>query len=378
MKDADLLTENGRDVGLKLNDTYKNEYDTLDWLLSSITNAILVVSEDREILYHNSAAIELFGYPHNELKSIKIDCLIDPKLHDQHAKFVSSYFEKPFSRKMGGSNFISGITKKGDHVQLDIDLKPISFKGCHSVLVNIIDVTERANTEQSMIASYNKLDNIVKVLAHDLTDPLSRIVTSVEVLNNLLSDYDSTSVSKYLNITSQTAEHSLSLIKNLYEYAKTCDSNIGSLDFQKKSIKEVIEQSLHNLDDKIEKENVILINKTEDITIRTVPAILSQIAQNIIANAIKYCPRPLEVQISTYYSRNKLIIAIDDNGPGIPQNKRMEIFEPFVKITNPNSQNNGLGLGLATCRNLVKELGGELWCENSPAAGCRFCISLPC
>jgi signal transduction histidine kinase len=65
------------------------------------------------------------------------------------------------------------------------------------------------------------------------------------------------------------------------------------------------------------------------------------------------------------------MVAIEDTGPGIPDEIRDRLFEPFVTA----GKQNGLGLGLALCRQAVLDHGGDIWTE--PAAGARFVIRLP-
>lgn len=379
-RNAEISAQRKTNEIKKLNTTLKEEYLTQDRLLASVTNAILVVSTDREIAYSNQAAHDLFGYSKDEFKGLKIDALIDKKLNDQHINYVAEYFKKPFSRKMGGSNYITGIAKSGNPISLDIDLKPISFKGAPAALVNIVDVTERANTEQSMIASYNKLDSLIKILAHDLRDPLSRIVTSIDFLEEMLANHENKRVSEYLDIISQTANHSASLIKDLYEYASTHSDENTHLEHRKVGLQALAEQAISNLNIDINQDYIEIKNGLDDREINTVSTMLIQIMQNILANALKYCSAPISINIFNYTAADKLVIVIEDNGPGIPFEKRKEIFDPFVQLINSSNQNedHGLGLGLSTCKNLVEVIGGDIWCEASSLGGSRFCISLKC
>jgi signal transduction histidine kinase len=92
---------------------------------------------------------------------------------------------------------------------------------------------------------------------------------------------------------------------------------------------------------------------------------------NLINNALEAMPGGGEIRIGATRSRDYVLIAIEDTGPGIPHEIRAKVFEPFVTA----GKENGLGLGLAISRQAVLDHGGDMWIE--PAAGARFVIRFP-
>jgi signal transduction histidine kinase len=92
---------------------------------------------------------------------------------------------------------------------------------------------------------------------------------------------------------------------------------------------------------------------------------------NLITNALEAMPGDGEVRIGATRNRDYVLVAIEDTGPGIPQEIRDKVFEPFVTA----GKQNGMGLGLAFSRQAVLDHGGDMWIE--PAAGARFVIRFP-
>jgi signal transduction histidine kinase len=92
---------------------------------------------------------------------------------------------------------------------------------------------------------------------------------------------------------------------------------------------------------------------------------------NLITNALEAMPGGGEIRIGATRDRDYVLVAIEDTGPGIPQEIRDKVFEPFVTA----GKENGLGLGLAFSRQSVLDHGGDMWIE--PAAGARFVIRFP-
>src|ERR1700735_1815111 len=92
---------------------------------------------------------------------------------------------------------------------------------------------------------------------------------------------------------------------------------------------------------------------------------------NLITNAFEAMPGGGEVRIGATRTRDYVLVAIEDTGPGIPNEIRDKGFEPFLTA----GKENGLGLGLALSRQTMLDHGGDIWIE--PAHGARFVICLP-
>ena len=96
---------------------------------------------------------------------------------------------------------------------------------------------------------------------------------------------------------------------------------------------------------------------------------------NLINNALSYGKR---IEISLKKTMNDIVIMIDDDGPGIPENERENVFKPFYRIDKSRGQNkSGVGLGLSITNDIIRSHGGRITLEKSPLEGLRVKISLP-
>jgi signal transduction histidine kinase len=93
---------------------------------------------------------------------------------------------------------------------------------------------------------------------------------------------------------------------------------------------------------------------------------------NLIANSMEAMPVGGTIRITVQKAGNFVRVELEDSGPGIPREIRDRLFEPFVTA----GKENGLGLGLAFCRQTILEHGAEIWSE-PVATGARFVIRLP-
>ena len=96
---------------------------------------------------------------------------------------------------------------------------------------------------------------------------------------------------------------------------------------------------------------------------------------NLIGNAIKY---GTNVYISLRKLNNNILITIDDDGPGIPENERENVFKPFYKINKSRGDSkSSVGLGLSIASDIVKSHGGNIKLATSPTNGLRIKVILP-
>src|SRR5580692_11595408 len=74
---------------------------------------------------------------------------------------------------------------------------------------------------------------------------------------------------------------------------------------------------------------------------------------------------------------NSVKVSVSDTGPGIPAEYHIEVFDDFFRLRQTGTQSDGTGLGLATARRLVNTMGGKIWVESEPGAGCKFSFIIP-
>ena len=107
---------------------------------------------------------------------------------------------------------------------------------------------------------------------------------------------------------------------------------------------------------------------------------MGDIIINLVDNAIKYSPEGGEISVSAYRENDSIIIAVKDNGIGIPPYAQRHLFKQFYRANNNNDREvYGHGLGLYFCRKLILAQKGEIWVESTgvPGEGSTFFVSIP-
>lgn len=117
-----------------------------------------------------------------------------------------------------------------------------------------------------------------------------------------------------------------------------------------------------------------LNNLSNEVTLR--PVAFKRCLSNIVSNAIKYSNH-IWITLDKK-SEKELEITIEDNGPGIDDDKFEEVFRPFYRVeSSRNSETGGIGLGMPIAMDIVHSHGGEIWLEKSPQGGLAVHITLP-
>jgi signal transduction histidine kinase len=100
---------------------------------------------------------------------------------------------------------------------------------------------------------------------------------------------------------------------------------------------------------------------------------IKQVLMNIIDNAIKYSGERSTITLTTGILNDKLVVMVQDDGPGIPKERQQDLFIPY-RCTNNLS---GLGIGLALSKKIVELHGGKVWVVTNQGKGCAFYFTLP-
>lgn len=195
-------------------------------------------------------------------------------------------------------------------------------------------------------------------VSHDLRTPLTRMKLQLE----MMGDADG-AVELKTDITDM--EHMLE------EYLAFVRGEGGET---------AVEQSLTDMIAEIvtqarRKGAAIDLHSEGDIRAPIKPNALKRALTNLVENSIRYGDH---IAIRSGIRSEMVEIVIDDDGPGIPEDQREEVFKPFIRLdTSRNPVTGGVGLGMTIARDVIRGHGGEILLEDAPGGGLRVRVSLP-
>lgn len=231
--------------------------------------------------------------------------------------------------------------------------------------------TERLN-EELRLASRSK-DDFLAMLGHELRNPLTPIVTALELMKLKYPEVQQEQV-----IIRRQVDHLVRLVDDLLDVSKITRGKL-ELRVETVDLRDMLGRAVEMAADLFEKKNQRLKVDVPSMVWRGDPARMAQVVANLLTNASRYTPEGGEVQLRAPATAAELTIIVEDNGVGISAALLPDIFELFVQgRRSVDRAEGGLGIGLALVKNLVHLHGGRVWAEsNGEGQGSTFTVSLP-
>lgn len=337
---------------------FENRYseDILRFAVEAAPSGMLMADQNGRIVLVNAEMEKLFGYDRNELIGQNIEILVPGRFRNQHPDHRSHYFASPSTRAMGHGRDLYGLHKSGAEFPVEIGLNPVVNETGTFVLASVVDITERKNQEQQILAALREKEILLAEIHHRVKNNLQIIDSLLGMQSDILHQPDLVSVLK----ESQNRVKSMSLIhQTLYE----------SLDYSQVNMNHVITSLVDNLclsyaldmgriKVRVDIDNVFL---PIDISIP-----LGLIINEICSNAMKYAfPEPrkgcLEIKLEKI-DEDSLRLKITDDGIGIPDDFNIE---------------HASSLGLQLIQLLSEQVLGELKIRRSNPTCFEIILPIP-
>jgi signal transduction histidine kinase/putative methionine-R-sulfoxide reductase with GAF domain len=239
------------------------------------------------------------------------------------------------------------------------------------VLSDITQIRELANFK----------DEMLRIAAHDLRNPLSLIVGYTDMIM-LETPKESASIHSYIEAITQSSNRMDQLLEEILRVERIRHSPLEL--HQYISPQSVMAEAAENLQAFADKKGIQLTIYQHPVTtqpiIKADPLLIRQAMENLINNALKYTPSGGEVHVTNRIDvmNQRFHFAVVDNGIGIPPDKVKYVFESFYRINDPAISNEqGFGLGLSLVKNVIEKHSGGVWVDSVLRSGSRFGFWLP-
>jgi len=224
--------------------------------------------------------------------------------------------------------------------------------------------------KENTLKLYNTLLNS---LSHELRTPISTILGATD---NLQMNDQKLSQQNKEDLVSEISKASLRLdqqVENLLNMSRL-ESGVIKPKKDWVDIHELVHEIANRLKESL-KDREVKIEISDDIPLYKLDrGLMEVVLHNLIYNASLYVPVNGEILIKVSGSDNKLVLIVEDNGPGFPKEEIEKVFEKFYRLKN--SKTGGTGLGLSIVKGFVEAQGGKITLENKAPHGARFTIKI--
>jgi PAS domain S-box-containing protein len=309
-------------------------------------DAIIIFDpEADEILEANPQASELLGYTHEKLLSMGPSD-IHPEKMDQFRAFL----ETIRSDGTGRTNRLSCLTVSGDYVPAEISASTLEFGGRDSVLALIRDVSELRQYERELERKNDRLEDFASVISHDLRNPLNVALSRIELAQTDIQ-------SEHLESATSSLQRMEEMIGDLLAVTRAGES-VEETD--RVSLDSVVDGCWRNVDTKD-----ATLEASAEMTIRADESRLRHVLENLFRNAIEHGRSDVTIRVGTLPDDTGFYI--EDDGPGIPFDKRTDVFEQGYSTAD-----DGTGFGLNIVREIAEAHGWEIIVTDGAEGGARF------
>ncbi len=246
-----------------------------------------------------------------------------------------------------------------------------------NTLSQLIEAIEHGDAElasqMTKLTQLNaELNEFTYITSHDLQEPLRKLMIFSEWLVRDLGGNLPEPVAKDVAFITDAAARMRRLVEDLLVLSRA-----GNRDLQRErvSLKKVAETALEALALRIGETGAV-ISRDPLPEVLGDATLLTQLYQNLVSNALKYCDGVPHIHLSVERKNGAWLLGVRDDGIGINPDYAEQIFQPFKRL-HGREKYEGTGIGLAICRKVVERHGGKIWVESEEGVGTHFRFTLP-
>jgi len=269
------------------------------------------------------------------------------------------------------------VHSNGSLIPIEINLAPLKknddFVG---IVCSIRNITERRRVENELKKSERLKTEFMNIAAHELKSPVTPIKGYLELI---IADKEADEkIKNWAKISLRNSERLLRLVNDILDVSRL-DTDTMRFEMVKLNSVEILDEVVEDMRPAIEKKNLKFITKIP----RDLPDImgdrhrLSQVFKNLLSNALKFTDNG-SISIEAEKKEDHIVIAIKDTGIGISEGEVKKVFTKFYQAySGEDRKNEGVGLGLFICKEIIKKHNGDIWLESQLKKGSTFYVKLP-
>lgn len=220
-------------------------------------------------------------------------------------------------------------------------------------------------------------DRFFSIISHELISPFSALLAGTELMSKQAHLYDKEALVELAGKVNERGQGVFNLLRNLLDWSRL---QIDGANFVPValSLDSVTRESIDILAPVADEKNIRIVSGVTDEKAYADPNMVDTVLRNLITNAIKFSHADSEIKISASKNAGMTQVTVSDTGVGIAKDRVDRIFDlERLSSTAGTKGEEGTGLGLSLCKEMVELNGGEFWFESEEGKGSQFHFTLP-
>lgn len=336
-------------------------------VIDSAVDGIIVIDAKGAIEAFNPAAQRLFGYTEEEVIGRNVSLLMPSPYHDEHDAYIARYLHTGQQHIIGIGREVSGLKRDGTVFPLHLSVGEMRVGDERHFTGIVHDLTERVHLEERLReqTALARLGEMAAVIAHEVKNPLTAVRGVIQVIGGRLPA--GSKDAPVLREIVGRLDALNTLIEDLLLFARTPQPRVAAVNLP----------ALLQLTADLLTKDPAFADVRVEVTghapaVPGDPDLLKIVFQNLLINAAQAMHGHGIVRASVTEGNQYQRVRLTDNGPGMPDDVRKRMFQPFF-----TTKARGSGLGLSTAKRLVEVHGGTILVECPPGAGTTVTVQLP-
>lgn len=203
------------------------------------------------------------------------------------------------------------------------------------------------------------LSALLSSITHDFRTPLVTVIGALSALKEMRSYDNIVHCRQLVSGALEEAEKLNRFIGNLLEISRL-ETGMTDMETEIVSLRDLLASPLKSLRHLITHQNIIITIENGFPLLKVNQTLMELVFLNLLENAIKYSGEEGTVSVTSSYNEQRAIIDIEDDGPGIPEDERKDVFLKFYRSKGGDRKVGGTGLGLYICKGIIEALGGTI------------------
>jgi PAS domain S-box-containing protein len=354
-------------------------------VLDHVVDGIITIDERGHIESFNPAAEKLFGYRAAEVVGENVKLLMPEPYRAEHDGYVQNYLRTGQARIIGIGREVVGRRKDGGTFPMELAVSEFHI-GQRRYFTGIVrDITERKRLEDQLrqrvaelAAADRQKNEFLAMLGHELRNPLAPMSNALYLLKH--SHADGALLEQAEGMIERQLQHLVRLVDDLLDVSRIIRGTI-ELRRERIDLAAAVRRAMETAQPVVDANGHVVEAALPGRPVHVMGDLirLAQVIANLLTNAAKYSTRPGRITVRLAREGAEAVVAVRDEGEGIPPELLPRVFDLFVQggHTLARSQG-GLGIGLTLVRRLVQMHGGRVSAvSRGEGLGSEFCVRLP-